>query len=46
MLDFVTTWLMAHPLTGVGGLAALSVLIGLLLVPRVSEIVQHGHPRC
>ena len=46
MLDLVTTWFMAHPLTGVGGLAVLSVLIGLLLVPRVDQIVRHGHPRC
>ena len=31
MLDLVTTWFMAHPLTGVAGLAVLSVLVGLLL---------------
>ncbi len=46
MIDIATVWLMAHPLTGVGGLAVLSILIGLVLVPRVHEVVQHGHPRC
>ena len=46
MLDIATTWLMAHPLAGVGGLAVISVLVGLLLVPSIGEIVRHGHPRC
>ncbi len=46
MIDAGTAWLLAHPLTGVCGLAVLSVLVGLLLVPRVDAIVRHGHPRC
>lgn len=46
MLDVAIAWLLAHPLAGVGGLAVVSALIGLLLVPRMHEIADHGHPRC
>ena len=46
MIDDMIAWLMAHPLEGVGGLALLSIGFGLLLIPRVHEIAQHGHPRC
>ena len=45
-MDSMISWFMGHPLTGVGGLAVVSVLVGLLLVPRVEAIVRHGHPRC
>jgi hypothetical protein len=46
MVDIAIAWLLAHPLEGVGALALLSVVTGLLLVPRIHEIAQHGHPRC
>ncbi len=46
MIDTAIAWLMAHPLQGVGGLAVLSIIVGLVLVPRVHEITDHGHPRC
>lgn len=46
MLDPIIAWLMANPLECVGGLALLSVVVGLVLIPSVHEITQHGHPRC
>ena len=46
MLDVAIAWLLAHPLESVGGLAVLSGLIGGLLIPRVHELADHGHPRC
>ncbi len=46
MVDSAIAWLLAHPLEGVGGLCVMSVLVGLLLVPRVHELADRGHPRC
>ncbi len=45
-MDTAIAWLLAHPLVGVSALAAFSVVVGLVLVPRVHEIAKHGHPRC
>ncbi len=46
MIDVILGWLVAHPLTGVGALVTFAVAFGLLLIPRVHELVTHGHPRC
>ncbi len=46
MIDTVITWMLHNPLQAVGVLAATSVVIGLVLIPRFHEISGHGHPRC
>jgi hypothetical protein len=46
MVDAVVAWLLAHPLQGVGVLALMAILIGVVFIPRVHEIARHGHPRC
>ncbi len=46
MMNVALTWLLANPLTGIGVLAAFAVGYGVLLIPRVHEVVTHGHPRC
>ena len=46
MLDVAVGWLLANPLVGVGALAVFAVGFGALLVPRVHEVLHHGHPRC
>lgn len=46
MVDVIFSWVCAHPLQFVAGLAGLSAWAGLVLIPRVHEINDHGHPRC
>jgi hypothetical protein len=46
MFDALVTWLLAHPLEGVGGLVVFSVGVAVVLIPRVHEVITHGHPRC
>jgi hypothetical protein len=46
MVNTVVMWMCAHPLEFVGGLSAACALIGLLLIPKFSELPRHGHPRC
>jgi hypothetical protein len=46
MQNAVIMWICAHPLEFVGGLAVSSALLGYLLIPRLSELPGHGHPRC
>jgi hypothetical protein len=45
MIDFLITWMLNNPLQGVAALAALSIVIGLVLIPGLHEIAGHGHPR-
>ncbi len=45
MIDHVVTWLIAYPLQGVVVLAVFAGGVGALLVPKVHELVGHGHPR-
>ena len=45
LVDVAIAWLLAPPVQGVGGLAVLSAVIGLLL-PRAHDITDHGHPHC
>jgi hypothetical protein len=45
MMDAAFVWSLHNPLQCVAVLAILSVVIGLLLVPRVRDICEHGHPR-
>ncbi len=44
-MDAAIAWLLAHPLQSVCGLSVISVLIALLLVPRIHEMADHGSPR-
>ncbi len=46
MFDALFTWLQAHPLEGVGALVVLSVGVAMALIPRVHDVITHGHPRC
>ena len=46
MLGHAIEWLQAHPLQGVAGLVVFAAAFGVLLIPRVHELVTHGHPRC
>ncbi len=46
MVNAVVIWVCAHPLEFVGGLALACALMGVLLIPRLSELPGHGHPRC
>jgi hypothetical protein len=46
MVNTVVMWVCAHPLEFVGGLAVGCALMGVLLIPRLSELPGHGHPRC
>lgn len=46
MIEAAITWVMHHPLEGVAVLAVLSVVIGLVLVPGLHEVTDHGHPKC
>jgi hypothetical protein len=46
MLNEFVIWLCAHPLQFVGGLIAFSGAVGLLLIPKLHELHDHGHPRC
>jgi hypothetical protein len=46
MVNTVVMWMCAHPLEFVGGLCAACALLGVLLIPRLSELPGHGHPRC
>ncbi len=46
LIDLAIIWMQAHPLQCVAVLAGISIVSGLLFVPRVHEIAGHGHPRC
>jgi hypothetical protein len=46
MVDVSIAWICAHPLEGVGLLALLGIFVAAVLVPRVHELADHGHPRC
>ena len=46
MLDFAVTWLLANPLAGVGALVVFAVGFGAVLIPRMSDVLRHGHPPC
>lgn len=47
MVDTIVTWACHYPLQAVGGLAVVSILIGVLLTPRLYEVTRDGqHPRC
>ncbi len=46
MIDLVTGWLLANPLASVTLMVVFAIGFGVLLIPRVHEIVRHGHPRC
>jgi hypothetical protein len=46
MFEAAVTWILAHPLQSVGGLAGLSILIGLFFIPGLHDVTGHGHPRC
>lgn len=46
MMDGAIGWLLGNPLQGVAALAGLAVLVGLIFVPRLHDIADHGHPRC
>ncbi len=46
MIDFAVGWLLANPLASVACLVVFAVGFGALLIPRVHEIIHHGHPRC
>ena len=45
MIDYVVTWLLAYPLAGVAVLAGLAAGLGVMLLPKMHELTQHGHPR-
>jgi hypothetical protein len=45
MLEAAITWLLGHPLQGVGCLAGLAVIIGLVAVEGLHNVTGHGHPR-
>jgi ElaB/YqjD/DUF883 family membrane-anchored ribosome-binding protein len=45
MIDAAFIWVCAHPLQTVGLMAAIAIACGLLLVPRIHELAEHGHPR-
>jgi hypothetical protein len=45
MLNEVVMWVVAHPLEFVGLLAGCCALGGLLLIPRIRDVCDHGHPR-
>ena len=46
VVEECVSWLLAHPLEGVGALVVFAVGFGVILIPRVHEVVTHGHPRC
>lgn len=46
MVEIAITWMQSHPLQAVAILAGISIVAGLVLVPRVHEIAGHGPPRC
>jgi len=46
MLDKCLIWLIAHPLQGVALLAGVSIVAGLLLIPRATVLTPDNHPRC
>ncbi len=46
MLEVAVTWVLGHPLQAVGCLAGLSIVIGLVAIPRgLHEATRQGHPR-
>ena len=45
MLEVAVTWVMSHPLQGVGCLVVLSVVIGLVAIPGLHNVTDCGHPR-
>jgi hypothetical protein len=46
MIDGAIAWLLSHPLEGVAVLVVFAVVISLILIPRIHEVTDHGHPRC
>jgi hypothetical protein len=46
LIDDAIVWSLHNPLQCVAALAAGAILIGLMLVPRLHDIADHGHPRC
>jgi hypothetical protein len=46
MLDVIISWAFANPLSAVGILVAFAIAIGLLMLPRLRAVADHGHPRC
>jgi hypothetical protein len=45
MVQTVIDWVCWHPLQSVAGLAAMGIIVGLLAIPGLHELTQHGHPR-
>ena len=46
MAGVLLSWVMVHPLETVAVLAALSIGVGLTLVPRPHVLTGSNHPRC
>jgi hypothetical protein len=45
MINELIMWMVAHPLEFVGLMACGGALFGLLLIPRIRDVCDHGHPR-
>lgn len=46
MMDAAFVWSLHNPLQCVAVLSIVSIIVGLLMVPRLRDIADHGHPRC
>ena len=46
MLDVAIDWILHNPLLGVGAMSGLAVIIGLVLVPGLHSVAEHGPPKC